>query len=310
MFAGVRRREIFVERYNYALPHNGERQLPQLVTASIVLYNHKRDDVINLFDILASDPVLSEWVVVNNGGAEEACAAAVSLGGKCLHPGKNLGFGAAHNLALHSLSNTSASYHLILNPDIRLEKGTLSELASVMDVSPEVGILMPRVLYPDGSTQYLCKLLPTPLDLILRRFGHGPWHRLFEDRINQYDMKLFDYSRPVYVPVLSGCFMFTRRSVLESIGGFDERFFLYMEDIDLCRRMSSVSRLLFWPGNTITHSHAQGSYKHRHLLYLHIRAAIAYFNKWGWFHDPARRIQNNLGLREAEIDPALIRKTN
>ena len=278
--------------------------MSRIVTASVVLYNHGAGDVRVLFDVLANDPAISEWVVVDNGGAEDACTVAASVGARCLMPGRNLGFGAAHNLALSSLSDVRAPYHLILNPDIHLGVGALSELAAVMDALPEVGVVMPRILYPNGSTQYLCKLLPAPLDLILRRFTGNPWRRLFQGRMDRYDMKLFDYSRPVYVPVLSGCFMFTRRSMLEAVGRFDERFFLYMEDVDLCRRMDGISRLLFWPGITVTHGHARGSYRHTHLLGLHIRAAIAYFNKWGWFNDPVRRTRNHLGVTEASINPA------
>jgi GT2 family glycosyltransferase len=278
--------------------------MPPRITASIVLFNHQAGEVGSLFQSLAGDPAVSAWVVVDNGGAVEACAVAASLGGRCLRPGRNLGFGAAHNLALGSLAGTPAPYHLILNPDIRLAAGALSELAAVMEASPGVGIVMPRVQYPDGSIQFLCKLLPTPIDLFLRRFAAGPWRQLFGNRMDRYDMKHFDYSRPVYVPVLSGCFMFTRRTVLEALGGFDERFFLYMEDIDLCRRMGDVSNLLFWPWVTVTHGHAQGSYKHPHLLRVHIRAAFAYFNKWGWLRDPVRRRTNSIGLREAEVTPA------
>jgi len=215
---------------------------------------------------------------------------------------RNLGFGAGHNRALASLAS-AAPYHLILNPDVMLRPGVLTELATVMDAFPQVGSVMPRVLYPDGSTQFLCKLLPTPLDLVLRRFAAGPVRRVFSRYMDRYDMKHFDYSRPAYVPVLSGCFMFTRRSVLDMVGGFDDRFFLYMEDVDLCRRMSSVSRLLFWPGTTITHGHAQGSYKQPRLLSFHIRAAFAYFNKWGWLHDPDRRARNRSGLSEVDLGP-------
>ena len=228
--------------------------------------------------------------------------------GNSLHPGRNLGFGAAHNLALRSLAAAAAPYHLILNPDIRLPDGALAELAAVMDAMPQVGLLMPRVLYPDGSMQYLCKLLPTPLDLVLRRFAGGPLRWFFDKRMTRYDMKQFDYSRPVYVPVLSGCFMFTRRSVLEAIGGFDERFFLYMEDTDLCRRVGDVSRLLFWPWITVTHSHAQGSYKSWTMLLLHLRAAMVYFNKWGWWRDPVREARNLAGLMEADIYPARLQR--
>ena len=277
------------------------------VTTSIVLYNHSAVAVRSLLEVLAKDATLSKCVIVNNGGAKEACALADSLGFHSIQPGRNLGFGAAHNLALRLLRSEAAPYHLILNPDIHLDTGTLSDLASAMDTLPQVGILMPRVLYPDGATQYLCKLLPTPFDLFLRRFAIGPWKWLFENRMSRYDMKEFDYSRPVYVPVLSGCFMFTRRSVIESIGGFDERFFLYMEDTDLCRRAGNISRLIFWPSITVVHGHAQGSYKSIALLRLHICAAIAYFNKWGWFCDPVRTARNQIGLEEAEIDPTLMR---
>jgi hypothetical protein len=275
--------------------------LHQNVTASIVLYNHSARDVASLFEEIAKDATLSGWVVVDNGGSDEACAVAESLGARCLRPGRNLGYGAGHNLALRSLAGAAAPYHVILNPDIQLQGGTLGELAAVMDEVPRAGLLMPRVLYPDGSTQYLCKLLPTPLDLILRRFAGGPLQWLFANRMTHYDMKDFDYSRPAYVPVLSGCFMFARRSVLESIGGFDERFFLYMEDTDLCRRIGDVSQLLFWPWTTVTHSHAQGSYKSFHMLRLHMRAAVAYFNKWGWWRDPVRKARNLAGLTEAKI---------
>jgi len=284
--------------------------LPRKVTASIVLYNQSAQDASPLFEELAKDAVLSEWVVVDNGGSDEACAVARSLGARCLHPDSNLGYGSGHNLALRSLAGTATPYHLILNPDIRLSSGALAELAAVMDGMPEVGLLMPRVLYPNGSTQYLCKLLPTPLDLMLRRFASGPLQWLFANRMDRYDMKQFDYSRPVYVPVLSGCFMFARRSVLDSIDGFDERFFLYMEDIDLCRRIGDVSRLLFWPRTAVTHIHSKGSYKNLRMLRLHVRAAIAYFNKWGWWRDPIRETRNIRGLQEVDVDPVRFQRSS
>ncbi len=270
------------------------------ITASIVLFNHAVQDVATLFEELAKGTALSEWVVVDNGGSEEACALATSLGGRCIKAGGNIGFGAGHNLALRSLT-ADTPYHLILNPDIELKSGVLEKLVVTMDAQPEVGLLMPRVTYPNGSTQYLCKLLPTPFDLFLRRFAVGPLRRLFAERMARYDMKEFDYLRPAYVPVLSGCFMFLRRSVLQSVGGFDERFFLYMEDVDLCRRIGEISRLLFWPGATVIHVHAQGSYKKLSLLCRHLYSAVVYFNKWGWYNDPLRTAKNDIGLEEAEL---------
>ncbi len=270
--------------------------MPACVTVSVVLYRHRLEEVRNLFEQLAADPALAGWAIVDNGGADEACALAASLGGLCLRPGRNLGFGAAHNLALRSLPATGAPYHVILNPDIGLEGGAFAALASVMNAKPEVGLVMPRVLYPDGSNQFLCKLLPAPLDLALRRLAPGIVKRFFRNRIATFDLRAFDYESPVFVPSLSGCFMFTRRAVLDAVSGFDERFFLYMEDIDLCRRMAARSELLYWPEVTVRHEHQMESYRNFRVLLLHLRSAIAYFNKWGWFFDSQRKEANRAAI--------------
>jgi GT2 family glycosyltransferase len=104
--------------------------------------------------------------------------------------------------------------------------------------------------------------------------------------------------------------MFARRSILESIGGFDERFFLYMEDTDLCRRIGEVARLLFWPQTVVTHSHGQGSYKSLRMLRLHMRAAVIYFNKWGWWRDPVRKAKNLIGPIDADLDSERLQRSS
>ncbi len=270
--------------------------MPARVTVSIVLYGHPAEEVRNLIEHLAADRAVASWVVVNNGGADEACTLAAALGGLSLSPGRNIGFGAAHNFAMRALATSDAPYHVILNPDIRLETGTLASLATVMDSLPEVGLVMPQVLYPDGSIQFLCKLLPTPLDLVLRRFAPGVVKRAARNHIATFDLREFDYKSTVSVPSLSGCFMFTRRTVLEAVDGFDERFFLYMEDIDLCRRIAARSELRYWPEVTVTHEHQMESYKSLRVLLLHLRSAVAYFNKWGWFFDPMRKEANRAAI--------------
>ena len=203
-------------------------------------------DIQALLNCLAHDAKIAAWVVVDNGSSDEIRDAVQSMGGIYVRPGKNLGFGGGHNLALKQLADVDAPYHLILNPDIVFDEDVLGRLADVMDSHPDVGLVMPKILYPDGSHQYLCKLLPAPIDLVLRRFLPGPWKGLARRRTAFYELRFLDTNTPAYVPSLSGCFMFARRSVLEEVGGFDERFFLYMEDVDLCRT-SGVSRLLYWP---------------------------------------------------------------
>lgn len=266
------------------------------VTVSIVLHRTEIEDIAQLLRCLQQDKHVLRWVVVDNGSSDEIREAVQTMGGIYVRPGTNLGFGIGHNLALAQLAGVDAPYHLILNPDIAFDADALGRLADVMDSHPDVGLVMPKVLYPDGSNQYLCKLLPAPIDLVLRRFLPGPLKRLARKRIASYELRTLDYDAPAYVPSLSGCFMFARRSVLDAVGGFDERFFLYMEDVDLCRRMLAVSRLLYWPGVTVEHVHQMGSYRNRKLLFLHIRSAIKYFNKWGWFTDATRTQINRATL--------------
>ena len=262
------------------------------VTVSIVIYNNSPEEVRGLLIRLQQDACIEHWVIVDNGNSDEIREAVEALGGVYIRTGGNLGFGRGHNLALKYLEDVDASYHLILNPDIEFDAGTLGRLASMMDSHPEVGLVMPKIVYPDGSIQYLCKLLPTPMDLVLRRFSPGCMRKFVRKRMEAFDLHCFDYAASAYIPYLSGCFMFTRRSVLEAVGGFDERFFLYMEDLDLCRRIGTKAKLLYWPEVVVTHVHQKASYKNFRILHLHLVAAIKYFNKWGWFFDSGRKVAN------------------
>jgi GT2 family glycosyltransferase len=155
-----------------------------------------------------------------------------------------------------------------------------------------IGQLMPKVVYPDGSTQYLCKLIPTPVDLIFRRFLFGPLKALARKKAEQFELRFTGYNCEMDVPYLSGCFMLFRSSALKKVGLFDDRFFMYPEDIDITRRMHSQYRTVFFPKATIVHDHAKESYKNKKMLWIHITNLIKYFNKWGWAFDAERKIVN------------------
>lgn len=207
-----------------------------------------------------------------------------------MHPGRNLGFGAAHNLAISEISSAS-NFHLILNPDISFGTGVLTHLVGVMQAHPEIGALMPRINYPDGSLQRLCKLLPNPLDLILRRFIPL---KLVQSRINRrYELHDLPQDRLVEVPTVSGCFLLARIELLQKVGGFDERYFMYLEDVDLVRRIGDVARVVYDPCVNVTHAYAKDSYRNKKLLGYHLVSAIRYFTKWGWWFDSDRRKRNS-----------------
>jgi GT2 family glycosyltransferase len=205
--------------------------------------------------------------------------------------GRNLGFGAAHNLAMRS-SLTEAAYHVALNPDVYFDPGVLEKLFDFARSRPDVGLVMPRVLNPGGSVQYLCKKLPTPFDLILRRFLPGPFRRLVEERLAQYELRDQDYSKMMSVPALSGCFMMMNCAALAQVGLFDERYFLYLEDVDLCRRIHQNFKTIYYPEVAIYHGYQKGSYRSVRLMLRHMISALQYFHKWGWYNDSERNYIN------------------
>lgn len=253
-----------------------------------------------LFEELAKDAALSDWVVVDNGGSVDACNLAESMGGRCLRPGSNLGYGAGHNLAMRSLMDGASPYHLVVNPDIRLERGILADLARVMDAMPEVGLVMPRILYPDGTEQRLCKKFPAPLDLISRRFLGGLGRSLFAKRHDRYALRHLDMEIVREIPCLSGCFMFIRSAALREVGFFDEQYFMYMEDVDLCRRIGTRYKTVFYPVVAVTHGYNKGSYRDPKLLKYHLQSALKYFCKWGWIFDSGR---DRLNRNTTPLDP-------
>jgi len=115
-----------------------------------------------------------------------------------------LGFGKAHNIALRKSIEEDIPYHLVLNPDVYFDEGVLEDLYDFMEKNPDVRLVMPKVLYPNGEIQYVCKLLPTPFDLFGRRFLN---FRLFknyiEKRNENCELRFTGYNKIMEVPYLS-----------------------------------------------------------------------------------------------------------
>jgi GT2 family glycosyltransferase len=209
---------------------------------------------------------------------------------------KNIGFGAGHNVALKEILNdTKSSFHVVLNPDVFFENDVIKKLSTCMQRDPAIGLIMPKVLYPDGRLQPLCRLLPSPLTLFCRRFLH--FYPSWSNRLNHwYEMHFSGYDKMMDVPFLSGCFMFLRLDTLREVGLFDERIFLYTEDTDLTRRIHQKYRTIFFPEAVVYHYHERGSYKSAAELMHHVSSAITYFNKWGWFTDSERKFINEQAM--------------
>lgn len=205
------------------------------------------------------------------------------------HAGANLGFGAGHNRAFAAVADRS-DVHFIVNPDVSFEGTVLDGLAGVIRADDAIVAAMPEVRDPDAQVQNLCKALPSPTQLIVRRFL--PFAAMRDAIDRGYEFRTLPRDRLSDIPNLSGCFLAVRSSAFARVGGFDDRFFMYMEDIDLVRRLGDLGRTVFVPGLRICHGHARSSYRFGKLMLVHVRSAVRYFNKWGWLHDPVRRRRN------------------
>lgn len=253
-------------------------EMPQL-KVSIVLYRNPRAQIEKVINSLRQTSLNYELELVDNSESKEYFAwLDLKPHEKYLFLEKNVGFGSAHNVSIKDSIDRKIPYHLVLNPDVYFDQDVLSPIYNYMQETPSVGLLTPKVLYPDGKLQYLCKRLPKPYDLFVRRFGS----KELRDKNDYYfEMRDKDYNQIMEVPSLSGCFMFFRTEVLAKIKGFDERFFMYMEDVDISRRAAEFGKNLHYPNVTIYHEHGQGSYKSKKLLWIHIKSTLLYFWKWG-----------------------------
>ena len=108
----------------------------------------------------------------------------------------------------------------------------------------------------------------------------------------KFYLKSTGYNKIMNIPYLSGCFMFLNVEAIKKVGMFDERFFMYPEDIDLTRRIHTKFKTIFYPEVSVGHHHEKASSKSVKMAFIHILNIIRYFNKWGWIFDKQRRLFN------------------
>ncbi|MEZ2309417.1 glycosyltransferase family 2 protein [Paraburkholderia sp. RCC_158] len=225
--------------------------------------------------------------LIDNGGMPEigeslAALAEAGIGCTVLAGHGNVGYGRGHNLAIE---RAQSDLHVILNPDVDLDDESLIAGCRFFDAHPEVGLLAPWIGDDSGRQQYLCRRYPTLLDLFARGFV-PPVLRdvLFATRLVRYEMRdLIDGTAVVWdPPIVSGCFMLFRTSVLKQLQGFDSRYFLYFEDYDLSLRAHAVTRVVYVPFVRVLHHGGGASRKGSAHIRMFISSAYKFFNRFGW----------------------------
>lgn len=197
--------------------------------------------------------------------------------------GGNLGFGRGNNLAL---KQATGEYAALINPDVLLFPNELERWVEWMDTTEDVAISGPRTTNPDGTEQENCYAFPSIMVPIYRRtfLGSLPWAKR---TLEQYLLKSMDREQVQHVDWVMGSAMLIRRHVYDALNGFDDRFFMYFEDTDLCRRAWEAGhRVAYYPGARLVHYHKRESRLRSPLDLVtnrvvreHIKSAVYYFFK-------------------------------
>lgn len=199
---------------------------------------------------------------------------------------KQLGYGANQN---QNIARAKGKFILLMNPDIVVPEELFHTMVSFLEQNKDAGIATCRVCNEDGSCQYLNKREPAILDLLIRRFFQPKLQKilpselrnLLAKRIDSYEMRDSGYDHVMDVPFISGSFIFARSALIKEVNGFDERFFMYFEDVDLCRRVRQKARSLYCPDVSVTHRWERASHKSLKWTLVFALSTFRYFHKWG-----------------------------
>lgn len=193
----------------------------------------------------------------------------------------NVGYGRGHNLAIEL---AKSRYHLILNPDIDMDRDALVHAIAFLDRHPKVGLLTPYVVDDASRQQYLCRRYPALIDLFVRGFMPQAVRRHFDKRLASYEMRDAINDRDIVLdpPIVSGCFMLFRTELLQRLSGFDPRYFLYFEDYDLSLRTHALASVAYVPAVRVLHHGGGAARKGRGHIKMFIASACRFYNRFGW----------------------------
>lgn len=277
---------------------------------SIILLNYKQKGLVKqcIKGILASQPQISYELLVVDNNSQDGCLEMVDqmltptvlVDGpqaplpldqqrplppfKTIQLESNTGFSFAHNRAIE---RATGKYMLVMNPDIAVVPGALEHMVAYMETHPDVGIVGPRLINPDGSVQQSCRRFPSWRIPFYRRslLGSLPAAKI---ELAEYLMADWDHNQTRSVEWIFGACLLIRRSVMDKIGMFDERFFLYFEDLDLCRRCwESGNQVIYLTEVEMVHYHQRLSAERSGMLgilkpagRMHLMSGVKYYAKY------------------------------
>lgn len=269
------------------------------ITISIVTYKSNKKQFTNIINSILNTKLNFITYIIDNSPDNEIEKYFIDPRIIYIFNNNNIGFGAGHNIAIKKAIQNKSQYHLVVNPDIYFDSDAIPKMLEFMNQNKDVGLLMPEILYPDGQIQYLPKLLPSPMQLVIRKTVG--FMKFLKKSNDLYELRNVP-SKIIYeTPIISGCFSLFRTDALKKIDGYDERYFMYFEDFDISKRVNIYYKTIYFPLISVYHEYERGANKKIKLLIIFINSAIQYFNKWGWFFEKNRKRINKKTLNQFEL---------
>lgn len=259
-------------------------RMSEKLSICIVAYNNYEDikKAISSMEKYTSATIKKKLYIVDNGvaisNASDVNAFVAYINSipyvEYIDVGRNIGFGKGHNKVLDMINS---EYHAIVNPDIIFCEDSFSKIIEWMDMNRDVGMTIPLIVDEKGNRQEVYRQELTVFDM----FNRMVLKEMFKKRAIKHTMQNMDFTKPFQVPFGQGSFLVIRSELLKKINGFDDNFFMYVEDADLCKRVNQVSKLMYYPGTKVIHKWEKGSHGNKTLFKYHLKSMIYYFKKWG-----------------------------
>lgn len=194
---------------------------------------------------------------------------------------ENIGYGRGNEIGM---KRAEGKYILIINPDNELEETSLEKMVNEMDAHPDIGIIAPKLVHEDGTMRDSARAFPTVFDAVIKRTFLS---RYFPERMDRYLQREIDANQARDVDWVVGACILLRKDLIEKIGGFDPRFFLFFEDMDLCRRCKNAGfRVRYFPEavagdrkRRLSEGGVLSIFFHK-TGRIHIISGLKYFWKW------------------------------
>jgi len=260
-----------------------------MIDLSIIIVNYRSKGLVKtcIRGVQKSNLKMSYEVIVVDNASNDGCIKMLneefpSVRG--IQASENRGLAAGNNIGLRE---STGKYLLIINPDIAVFEGMIEKLIAYIESHPQVAVAGPKLVNPDGTVQFSIYRFPTPITPLYRRtpLGHNSWAKR---ALRRYLM--FDKQRDINGPVdwILGACMLVSRTAYEKIGEMDERFFLYFEDVDWCRRFWAAGyEVHYVPDAELIHYHRRLSAESPGLsgiftkaTRIHIQSWMRYFKKY------------------------------